>query len=355
MRETWMKIQSHQGDYSITAGDPFDGIENGLGVREFLVIDSRVAALYAAPLKNSLESGRVLRVEALESNKSLESIPDYIMSLVEIGIQRGDTIVSVGGGIVQEISAFIAAILFRGLDWRFYPTTLLAQADSCLGGKSSINVRGTKNQVGTFTPPKTIHISPTILETLEDRDIRSGLGEIIKAHVILGGKDYEWIQKNYDSLWKEKKKLLQAIRRSLELKQRLVEVDEFDHNERALLNYGHTFGHAIESATDYGVPHGIAITIGMDMANFVSVQLGFLDQQIHEEMHSLLIRNYKDFEKVPVSREVFFQAIAKDKKNTGGDVVLLLTKGPGQVFRQQVSNDKRLQMLCHAFLDRVSP
>lgn len=348
MNET-MTIQSHKGPYQVKFGSPFSGLENGLQKNEYLIIDAKVAALYKGILGAALKGDSVLYIEATEENKSLEKISEYVLALTGQGIKRGCTIVAIGGGIVQDIAAFIAAILFRGMSWRFYPTTLLAQADSCIGSKSSINVGGYKNQVGTFTPPEKIHVATDVLETLEDADFRSGIGEMIKVHLISGWDDFRWLEKNYLLLKKDKAVLRKSLRRSLEIKKELIEKDEFDKKERLILNYGHTFGHAIEGASHYRIPHGIAITMGMDMAHFVSRAFGFISDDVYQVMHLLLKKNYSGFEKADIPLGNFFESISKDKKNVGQDVSLILTRGPGEVFKGRYTNDEKFRSLCSEY------
>lgn len=161
-------------------GTPFEGLK-ALGPRARVIIDARVADLYAVPLASVLAAPSTLRIDATEPNKSLERMPAYVLHLLDHGLRRDCTLVAIGGGIIQDIVCFIAATLMRGLPWTFYPTTLLAQADSCIGSKSSINVGRFKNQLGTFTPPAEIQLSTDVLDTLDEADIRSGLGEIIKV------------------------------------------------------------------------------------------------------------------------------------------------------------------------------
>lgn len=352
MNKETIIIQSHKGPYQVSFETPFLGLEKGLQKGEYLIIDAHVADLYATLLGSVLASGSVLRIEATEKNKSLEKIPEYITHLTERGIKRGHALVAIGGGIVQDITSFIAAVLFRGLSWRFYPTTLLAQADSCIGSKSSINVGKHKNQVGTFTPPENIHISTAVLETLDPVDLRSGIGEIIKSHIIASWDDFRHLAAHYQCLARDKDLLMQVIQRSLKIKKAIIEKDEFDKQERLILNYGHTFGHAIESATHYEIPHGIGITIGMDMANFVSEQLGFITHEIFDELRSVLRLNYADFEDISIPEDDFFDAINKDKKNVENDISLVLMRGPGAVFIDRYPNDEQFQACCRKYFDQ---
>src|SRR5581483_560253 len=178
-------IQSHRGPYEVhfhsDGAFRFEAMPNA-----HFLIDEKVATLYATDLQPVLASPRVIRIEATEENKSLEAMPRYVNGLVEQGVRRNHRLVAIGGGIVQDITCFLAATLLRGLPWQFVPTTLLAQADSCVGSKSSINCGGAKNLLGTFTPPARIDISTHFLDTLEERDVRSGIGEMLKVHAIDG-------------------------------------------------------------------------------------------------------------------------------------------------------------------------
>lgn len=343
-------IQSHMGPYRVRFGPAFEGLESGLAGEEHLLTDARVAALYARELAAALGSQSVLRIEATETNKSLEQFPIYASHLIDRGIKRDHILIAVGGGIIQDITAFLAATLLRGVSWRFYPTTLLAQADSCIGSKSSVNVGRYKNQLGTFTPPTEAMISTDVLGTLSDAEIRSGVGEMLKVHIIAGWEDTRAIMADYDRMITNRGVLARYLRRSLEIKQAKIEADEFDRGERLVMNYGHSFGHAIESATDYRIPHGIAVTIGMDMANYVSWRLGFIDQAVYDELHALLAENYAGFQQERIPEQALFTALTKDKKNVGSDLSLILMRGPGRVFRGRYAFDDQLRSLCRDYL-----
>lgn len=349
LRVRELTIQSHRGPYHVRFGAPFEGLHDPDG-RRAVIVDRRVAELYAGPLATVLADPSTLCIEATEGHKSLERMPEYVLHLLDHGLKRDWTLVAVGGGIIQDIVCFIAATLLRGLPWSFHPTTLLAQADSCIGSKSSINVGRFKNQLGTFTPPTSIHVATGVLDTLEDADIRSGLGEVIKVHVMSGWEDARALARDYPGLTRDRARLEHYIRRSLEIKQVRIEADEFDRDVRLVLNYGHTFGHAIESATSYAVPHGIGVTIGMDFANFISWRFGLLDRETYQFLHEMLAANYGGFAQVPIPEAEFFDALSRDKKNRAGDVALVLLRGPGEVFLDRYPNDERFRDLCREFL-----
>lgn len=346
-----LTIQSHRGPYTVRFTAPFAGLETGLSETEHLIIDRRVAELYAAPLAAALSGRSVLRIEATEANKSLEAFPAYFTHLLDQRVRRDHTLVAVGGGILQDITSFMAATLLRGVRWRFYPTTLLAQADSCIGSKSSVNVGGQKNQVGTYTPPEDIRIATGVLETLTEADRRSGIGEIIKVHVIAGWDRARAVAADYPRLLTDRAALREYIRQSLLIKQVKIEADEFDRGDRVVMNYGHSFGHAIESCTHYAVPHGIAISIGMDMANFTSWRLGLAPRRVFDELHPVLAANYAGFERTDVPFDALMGALGKDKKNLGRDVVLILLSEPGRLFQHRVTDGAALQAICREYFE----
>ncbi len=347
--EKVLSINSHKGKYHVNWGDRFSELKNGLESNQHLIIDKKVADIYFEQLRLALSSGSVLKIEALEENKSIEKIPSYVMHLLGNKIKRGHELVVVGGGILQDIGSFLATVLFRGVSWRFFPTTLLAQADSCIGSKSSINVGSYKNQLGTFTPPSVINISPDVLQTLDRKDFRSGVGEIIKVHLMSGVDDFNSLQKNYDALFENTDILKKFILRSLEIKKYYIEADEFDQNERLLLNFGHSFGHAIESASNFKIPHGIAVTIGLDMSNFLSSKSGLLDESVFKQVRMFLLKNIIGFEKTNLSFEKFLDALSKDKKNTSKEVSVILMHEPGKMLRKCIPFDAYFKNICQDY------
>jgi 3-dehydroquinate synthase len=344
-----LDIQSHTGPYRVTfeTGEPFAGLDAFDGA---LLLDRRVDELYGAALAPAKAKLKTVYVDASEDAKSLERLPEYVVALSTAGFRRGGTLVAVGGGVVQDIACFLAAVYMRGVDWAFYPTTLLAQADSCIGSKSSINVGGIKNLVGTFTPPRAVAINARVLETLTDPDIRSGIGEMLKVHAIAGPAAFDALSADYDAVLTDRATRLHYVRESLRFKQVLIEQDEFDRGPRLVMNYGHTFGHAIESATDYAIPHGIAVTIGMEMANYVAAELGVTTRAHHERMRGVLVKNAGAERGVAVPAERVLAAIARDKKNVGDELTLILPGPDGRIARGRYPNDARFAEVCRAFL-----
>ena len=350
-----LKIQSYKGEYEAHFGEQaVTHILQSPPENAHFIVDRRVAKIYANQLEAILSSSSVLQIEATEQAKSLDLFSGYVEKLVSQGVRRNHMLFAIGGGIIQDITCFLAATLLRGIEWRFCPTTLLAQADSCIGSKSSINVGGVKNILGTFTPPKQIYISANFLKTLDEADLRSGVGEMLKVHVIDGKESFNRITKDYDQLFYNAEVMEGYIHRSLEIKRRYIEVDEFDEGPRNIFNYGHSFGHAIEAATNFGLPHGLAVTMGMDMANYTAGQLGVADDLIFTQMHPVLAKNFRDYENLNVPLDAFLSAISRDKKNQGsGTVTLILPRNEGGVEKGIYPNDARFIQICTDYLENA--
>jgi 3-dehydroquinate synthase len=348
-------IQAHAGPYRVDFDpDAFRSLDAAVPDGVHFVIDANVARLYRGDLSRVLASPSVLVVEASETSKSLERFPAYVEHLVSRRIRRHHRLVAIGGGVLQDITCFLAAVMLRGIPWEFYPTTLLAQADSCIGSKSSVNVGSAKNILGTFTPPVRIAITTRVLQTLSDENQRSGIGEMLKVHAIAGPAAFDEIANDYSRLRTDSEVLERYIRRALEIKQRIIETDEFDRGARRVMNYGHSFGHAIEVSTAYAIPHGIAVTIGMDMANHVATRFG-MAQTCFERMHPVLRANYGGFERTPVPIDLFLEAIGKDKKNTDRQLSLVLPDAEGMPKVTQHPADARFVEACTEYLTAILP
>ena len=347
-----MDIHSHRGVYTVEFSDTCIEVlaDFDFDTTHFIV-DRKVAQLYQKQLQPALKAPSVLLLDAFETNKSLEKLPDYVEHLVDKGIRRNHSLVAIGGGIMQDITSFLSATLLRGVEWIFFPTTLLSQADSCIGSKSSINCRGTKNIVGTFTPPKKIYLTTHFLSTLDSSELKSGMGEILKVHAIAGPQDFQSIALEYDALFSNSEMMMKRIRRSLEIKKAYIERDEFDKGPRLIFNYGHTFGHAIEAASGFAIPHGIAVSIGCDMANYCAFRLGVSTKKIWHSMGSTFKANYQGYEKKEIPFEPFISALGKDKKNVGKDSFsLILPDRKAKIFKDNYSNNSNLRDIFKDFL-----
>ncbi len=306
------------------------------------VIDQKVHRLYPE-LFAALSKDQCFLVEATEQNKSFDFCRGLILRLLDCKVRKNTKLIACGGGIVQDVTSFCSSVLFRGIEWVFIPTTLLAQTDSCIGGKTSINVANYKNLIGNFYPPSQILIDLDFLKTLSKEDIKSGIGEILHFYFVAGEKRVAGMMEEYEHFFSDRSRLEKYILRSLEIKKRVIEIDEFDRGERNLFNYGHTFGHAIESISDYLVPHGQAVTLGMDLANFISVKRGLLKPDVFDQMRAHLEKNIPVYHFSVREMDSYLDALSRDKKNTDTQLSCILTQGPGQMMKKQIPMDQVLR------------
>jgi len=350
-----MTIQSHKGVYRVFFdANLLDNLAPICAGDCHYLVDSNVARLYQKELGPVLQAERTILIDAVEPSKSLHNIIPIFEQLVAARVRRDHMLVAIGGGIVQDITCFIASTLLRGMRWRFVPTTLLSQADSCIGSKSSINLGDTKNILGTFNPPDEIYIAPRFLGTLDEKEIRSGIGEILKVHAIDSPASFDRVAHAYPQMLKDQAVLLTYIRSALLIKQRYIELDEFDRGVRNIFNYGHSFGHAIEAATHFGIPHGIAVTMGMDMANSIAVRRGLLPASQFARMHPVLRSNYLPFAKTNIPLAELLSALQKDKKNTSTELGLVFPLGDAaEVKRFNLVADAAFAGDCSAFLEHT--
>ncbi len=282
--------------------------------------------------------------DPVEDKKNIHEISSYIEHLLKYKIHKDHKLLVVGGGLVQDIGSFTAHILFRGIEWIFIPTTLLAMADSCVGSKSGINVGKYKNQIGSFHPPVKIIIHLPFLDTLPQTEIVNGVGEIIKHALIKGGKAFDFFNKNIDRLGKDKKITEEIIYKSLLIKKEIVEKDEFEKNIRKILNYGHTFGHALEGYTKHEIPHGVGVLIGMDLANYISVKKGMLSLEDFNNIHNLITRYTKSYNIELKDYDSYMDFLLHDKKVIGQEVYAILSKGIGKIEIVKTKVDSRLRI-----------
>lgn len=334
------EVASSFRNYSVHYTKSYMGaLKDILDEGDYIIVDKKVEDLHN-PLSQQLkEHSRVIRIDALEVTKSYKGVEPIIEELIVNGFKRNNRLIAIGGGITQDTTAFIASILYRGVGWIFLPTTLLAQGDSCIGSKTSINFGKFKNQLGNFYPPLSIHIDTTFLSTLHDGEVRSGVGEMAHYFYVSGPKDVAYFEGAFEQALEDQSNLMDLISKSLAIKKRYIEIDEFDRKERLVFNYGHTFGHAIESITHYEIPHGVAVSFGMDMANYVSVQKGYISKDEFLEGHNVFSTIWKGYSISGIDLELLNAAMTKDKKNQDGKLGLILTKGWGKMFKDLTENN----------------
>ena len=287
-------------------------------------------------------------ISSTENEKNFSNLHKVVQKLLDLKITRETKIICVGGGVVQDISSFLSSIIFRGIDWYFYPTTIISQCDSCIGGKTSINFKGYKNLIGNFNPPTKIKIDTNVLKYLKSKEIISGLGEM--AHYFfLSKKNYQFFFDNFHKVKTNKNILRKFIYQSLEIKKNFIEKDEFDLGTRLILNFGHTFGHAIEKTTNFKVPHGIAVAHGIQIALFFSKKFGLLNEDAYSSMNKNIQRITKLSPLKKINLTNFIKNLEKDKKNSKKNFKFILTRGVGAMIVYQISRKTNIKKILEEY------
>ncbi len=334
-----LNVELGARSYPIMIGSGLLG-EDGLldpyvqGRDVLIVTNDQLVSMYLRPLEGMLSGCRVrtLALPEGESAKTLDTLMLIFDALVEHRFGRDCVLIALGGGVIGDITGFAAATWQRGVDFIQVPTTLLAQVDSSVGGKTAVNHPGGKNLIGAFHQPLCVVSDMDTLNSLPDRELGAGLAEVAKYGLLGDAEFFVWLEAEYAGLLKRDKERLQHIvRRSCEIKAQIVAADEHERGQRALLNLGHTFGHAIERCAGYGEwLHGEAIAAGMCMAAEFSRRIGWMDEQSVERTRSLIAHLQLPIEPPPVAPAEFLAAMSLDKKVIAGQIRLVLMRGIGE-------------------------
>ncbi len=273
-----------------------------------------------------------------EEHKNLSTIMSLSEKMVEAGLDRKSTVIALGGGIVGDVAGFAASIYMRGISYVQIPTTLLAQVDSSVGGKTGVNLPQGKNLIGTFYQPALVFIDVDFVDSLPVREYLTGLAEVLKYGIIWDQDFFVYLEQNIDRIGLRDKECLQhMVSRCCQIKADIVAQDEKENGVRALLNLGHTFGHAFEALTDYRLyNHGEAVAIGIVCASRLSNQIGILPRQDMERIHSLIAHLGLPVSYSNLNQKEIIQQMYKDKKTVGGKLQLVLPTGLG---RSQIFSD----------------
>jgi 3-dehydroquinate synthase len=305
--------------------------------RDLLIVtNTTVAKLYLAKLAGSFSQRHIAEciLPDGEQHKTLQTAGWVLDALVANKMNRDATVLALGGGVVGDIAGFAASCYQRGIGYVQMPTTLLAQVDSSVGGKTGVNHSGGKNLIGAFYQPQAVIADTDALKTLPDRELKSGLAEVIKHGVVWDPMLFAWLEKEIPLLLaRDTEALTYAIGRSCEIKATVVARDEREHNLRAILNFGHTFGHAIEAATSYEkYLHGEAVALGMIIAADLSCRLGMIDAAIEERLRDILARAGLPIEAPRIGAARAYELMQMDKKVLGGTIRLVLLEKLGRAI-----------------------
>ena len=322
------KIASRIHDYELRFETSFSFLNQFVQLDAvFYVIDKTVFNLYKEQFFFLEDKENVFYIEAKEENKTLQYAEIIIDKFLTLQPNKKTTLVSIGGGITQDLTGFVASTFYRGMHWIYVPTTLLAQADSCMGSKTSLNYKSFKNILGTFYPPHQVMVCAKFIESLTNDDYYSGMGEVVKLHTMAGIESLDNLIQHLPQIHKRNNLTIQQlIKESLRIKWTYIENDEFDTGKRNMLNYGHCFGHAIETGTNYKIPHGQAVIMGMILANYAATQKEILTQRVFEKTNlvffDLLRTNFKQVRLIDA--DLLLNAMKQDKKRSGKHLPLIL-------------------------------
>lgn len=314
------------------------------GIRAAIITDSNVAEHYLQPMLNSLAASGIdaasLVLPAGEKTKSFDALIQVVDHLLSTRLERGDAVIALGGGVIGDLTGFAAGITRRGMKFVQVPTSLLAQVDSSVGGKTGINTLHGKNLVGVFHQPELVIADSAVLDTLSPREFRAGYAEVMKYGLIDRPDFFAWLEKNYEAVQAGGEARIHAIATSCRAKADVVAADERESGSRALLNLGHTFGHALEAATQYDgkrLVHGEGVAIGVVLAHRFSARMNLAspDDADRVEAHLKAVglpTRIGDIEGGGLTPDILLEHIGQDKKVKRGSLTFILTHGIGKSF-----------------------
>lgn len=337
--------------YDILFSDSFNGFAKAMSdinaPKKLLVVtDSNVEKLYADEvndllIKNGYDS-KIYAFTAGEENKGMDTILSICGACIEHEMDRKSMIVALGGGVVGDMAGFAAAIFMRGIDFVQVPTTLLSQSDSSVGGKTGIDFMESKNILGAFHQPKLVYINVATLKSLPNEQFVSGMGEVIKHGIIRDSEFFDYIEKNSDKIKTlDNETLIKMDKINCSIKADVVEQDEKENGLRAILNFGHTIGHAVESAYDFKMTHGECVGIGMVGASYIAYKRNMIDESTLNRIENVLdMYGFKIRVDLP-EKEIVYGYMQKDKKKIAGKLKFVLPTKVGEVMQTtDVSKDE---------------
>ena len=326
----------------------FDLEELGIANRRVMIVtDSNVRVLYAEALLEQLKDkcvkACIFSFEAGEERKTLDTVKEAYKVLIEEGFDRKDLLLAVGGGVVGDVTGYIAATYLRGVDFVQIPTTLLAQADSSIGGKTGVDFDGYKNMVGAFKMPVLVYMNLSTLKSLSDRQFFNGFAEVMKHGLIKDAGFYEWLISNmYEICERDLDVLEEMIIHSCTIKKLVVEKDPTEQGERALLNFGHTIGHAIEKAKGFELLHGECVALGCVAAAFISWKRELLTMEEYYEIRDMFVPFYLPISVDGIDPEEILRLTKSDKKMEAGKVKFVLLKRIGRSMIDKTVKDDEI-------------
>lgn len=313
-----------------------------------IVTDSNVNPLYGAEVEDIVGtiSGECMRYvfPAGEESKTLDTVKEIYKFLIENHFNRKDLLIALGGGVVGDLIGYTAATYLRGIEFIQIPTTLLSQADSSIGGKTGVDFDGYKNMVGAFYMPKLVYMNIATLQSLSDRQFYSGFAEVMKSALIKDGNFYEWlIDQMYEICERDVETLSEMVERSCTIKKLVVEKDPLEKGDRALLNFGHTIGHAIEKYMNFTMTHGECVALGCVAAAFISWKKNWLSMEEYYEIRDMFVPFYLPISIDNLDIEEVLRLTRSDKKAENGYIKFILLKKVGKALIDKTVTDDEIR------------
>lgn len=345
-----IQIQSRLYDYEVAFTDDFAKDFKDYADAAVYVIDKNVYDFNTEKFQE-ISSEKIFFMDAVEEMKNMDTVMKIVEFFRKAGVLKNWKVICIGGGITQDVTTMASDLYLRNIDWIFYPTTLLSMCDSCIGGKCGLNLGAYKNQIGVFYPPKKIVIDTGFLQTLKEADIINGWGELLKFSLTDGEEFYEKLEREQSYI--SCKSIAKYIYQGLLVKKKVIEEDEFESDKRRILNYGHTFGHALEAYTKNKVPHGKAVIWGIDVVNYIAYREGLFQKDDYLEIKALIKQAFLVKEMTIAEPQVLFAIVKTDKKVKGDVISLALPDRKGHLTVYPMHLDKHMEELLEDFLEET--
>lgn len=352
-----ISVQAHDRKYFIKFVSDLSDLLEELSLLEensYFLIDRKFNNLHKISQNFPIEN--IIFVNSSEKIKNLSFVNEIIYKLKKKNINKNSTIIAIGGGTLQDVSQFVASIFYRGIHFVFVPTTLQAITDSCMGGKTSINLDFFKNQLGTFYSPTKVLIYTNFISTLPIKELRGGYAELIKLLIIGRFRNFDLLYESIEKNIYDLENIAGFIKKALSVKKKYVEIDEFDVSERKILNYGHTFAHAIETILKNKITHGNATALGINLANFYSYKNELTSLKFFE-YHFQFFNSFYQFNKISSFKElngknIVSQFIHDKKMKINGNIDLIIPIN-NQINILEVSLDTNLESSINEFFELI--
>lgn len=353
MSERLSVLYNKKPCYDIVIEQSFDGLWTeleslGCGIKKLCIVtDSKVDELYGEEVFSCLQGKCAKAAKYVfpegEASKTLDTVRDIYRFLIEEGFDRKDMLLALGGGVTGDITGYAAATYLRGIDYIQLPTTLLAQADSSIGGKTGVDFDGYKNMVGAFKMPRLVYMNIAVLHTLDDRQYFAGFGEVMKHGLIKDAVFYGWLIENmYEICERDVNVLQEMLLRSCTIKKMVVEKDPTEQGDRALLNYGHTIGHAIEKSKNFDLLHGECVALGAIAAAYISWKRELLSMEEYYEIRDMFVPFYLPISIEDINPEEILRLTKSDKKMESGQIKFVLLKKIGRAVLDSTVTDQEI-------------